>query len=102
MGFVKVASVNALSAGKMIGVQANGMKILIANIDGAYYAIGDVCTHRGCRLSGGALKESGVVTCPCHGSNFNVKTGSVTKGPASAPERVFQVKVEKDDILVEI
>jgi nitrite reductase/ring-hydroxylating ferredoxin subunit len=92
LGFVKVASAKALSAGTMIG----------ANVDGKYYAIGDKCTHRGCKLSGGTLKGSGVVGCPCHGSNFDVKTGNVVKGPAKTSEPAFQVKVEKDDVLVDI
>lgn len=86
----------------MIGAEANGKKILIANVGGTYYAIGDVCTHRACRLSGGTLKENGVVECPCHGSNFDVKTGNVAKGPAKTPEQTFQLKVEKDDILISI
>ena len=99
MGFVKVASTKDLTAGKMIGAEASGKPILVANVDGKYYAIGDKCTHRGCKLSGGALKEDSVV-CPCHKSIFDVKTGNVVKGPAKTPEPVFQVKVEQDQILV--
>jgi nitrite reductase/ring-hydroxylating ferredoxin subunit len=100
LGFVKVASAKALVAGKMVGAEAGGKPILVANVDGKYYAIGDKCTHRGCKLSGGTLKENGIVHCPCHGSDFDVKTGNVVKGPAKTPEPVYQVKVEKDDILV--
>lgn len=102
MGFVKVASAKALVAGKMVGAEVDGKPILVANVDGKYYAIGDKCTHRGCKISGGTLKENGVVECPCHGSNFDVKTGNVVKGPAKTPELAFKVKVEKDDVLVEI
>jgi 3-phenylpropionate/trans-cinnamate dioxygenase ferredoxin subunit len=102
LGFVKVASAKGLGAGKMVGAEAGGKPILVANVDGKYYAIGDKCTHRGCKLSGGTLKEDGVVECPCHGSNFDVKTGNVVKGPAKTPEPAFKVKVEKDDVLVDI
>ena len=102
MGFVRVASAKALVAGKMIGAEAGGKPILVANVDGKCYAIGDKCTHRGCKLSGGTLKENGIVQCPCHGSNFDVKTGNVVKGPAKTPEPAYQVKMEKDDILVNI
>jgi 3-phenylpropionate/trans-cinnamate dioxygenase ferredoxin subunit len=102
LGFVKVASAKALVAGKMVGAEAGGKQILVANVGGKYYAIGDKCTHRGCKLSSGTLKENGVVACPCHGSNFDVKTGNVVKGPAKTPEPMFQVKVEKDDILADI
>jgi nitrite reductase/ring-hydroxylating ferredoxin subunit len=102
LGFVKVASAKALVAGKMMSAEAGGKPILVANVDGKYYAIGDKCTHRGCKLSGGTLKENGVVECPCHGSSFDVKTGNVVKGPAKTSEPAFQVKVEKDDVLVNI
>jgi len=102
MGFVKVASTKDLTQGKMIGAEAGGKQVLIVNIDGKYYAIGDVCTHRGCKLSGGTIKEGGIVQCPCHGSNFDVKTGNVVKGPAKTPEPAFEVKVEKDQVLVNI
>jgi len=102
MGFVKVASTKDLTQGKMMGTEAGGEQILIANVDGKYYAVGDKCTHRGCKLSGGSLEEDGVVKCPCHGSKFNVKTGEVVKGPAKTPEPAFKLKVEKDQILVNI
>lgn len=102
MGFVKVASTKDLTQGKMMGTEAGGKQILIANVGGKYYAVGDKCTHRGCKLSSGSLKEGGIVQCPCHGSNFNVKTGEVIKGPAKTSEPTFKLKVEKDQISVTI
>lgn len=101
MGFVKVASSKDLTPGKMIGTKVGGKQIMIANVDGSFYAMADKCTHRGCRLSGGKLEE-GKVHCQCHGSVFNVETGKVVKGPAKTPEPTFQVKVEKDQIMVNI
>ena len=102
MKFVKVASTKDLTPNNMTGVEAGGKQILLVNLDGKYYAIGDTCTHKGCKLSGGTLKEGGIVQCPCHGSNFDAKTGSVVKGPAMTPEPAFEVKVEKDGVLVNI
>jgi len=101
MGFVKVASKKDLELGKMIGVEAGGKPIFLVNLEGKYYAIGNVCTHMGCVLSSGVLKGE-TVQCPCHGSVFNVKTGSVVKGPAKKPEPAFQVRVEGDQILVNV
>jgi nitrite reductase/ring-hydroxylating ferredoxin subunit len=101
MGFVKVASAKDVAHGKMIGAGAGGKQILIANVNGSFYAMEDKCTHRGCRLSGGKLEE-GNVYCPCHGSVFNVKTGNVVKGPAKTPQPTFQLKVEKDQVMVNI
>jgi len=99
MEFVKVASTKDLSPNKMIGVKAESNDILIANFAGKYYAIGNSCTHRDCKLSDGKLKD-GSITCPCHGSVFDIKTGNVLHGPAKNPEPVYQVKVEGDQILV--
>jgi len=101
MGFVKVASPKELGSNQMRGVEAGGKEILIVNLDGKYFAIGNVCTHMGCMLSDGALKGENV-QCPCHGSTFDVKTGKVVKGPAEKPEPAFEVKVEGNQILVNV
>jgi 3-phenylpropionate/trans-cinnamate dioxygenase ferredoxin subunit len=101
MVFVKVALVKDLKPGKMIGVEAGGKEVVVANVDGNYFAIGDRCTHMSCILSEGS--PGGLnVTCSCHGSVFDVKTGNVVKGPAKKPEPVFQVKAEDDQILVNV
>ena len=102
MGFVKVTSTRDLPLGKMRGTESSGKQILVANVDGKYYAINDKCTHRECKLSGGTLKDGGIIECPCHGSNFDLKTGNAVKGPAKMPELVFEVKVEKDQVLVNV
>ena len=99
MVFVKVASVDKLPAGSMMGVEAGGKDVLISNLGNKYYAIGNVCTHAGCRLSGGKLKGDNV-TCPCHGSTFDVKTGTVVNGPAKKPEQTCKTKTEGNDILI--
>lgn len=100
--FVKVGSTKDLPSGKMMGTESGNKQILIANVDGKYYAVGNVCTHMGCKLSGGTLKDGEIVECPCHGSNFDLKTGNAIKGPAKTPEPIFEVKLEKDQILVNV
>lgn len=90
-----------VAPGTMRGFRAGDRAILVSSIDGKFYAIGDKCTHRGCSLSKGRM-EGEVVTCPCHGSRFNLKTGAVVRGPAEAPEASYPVTVEGDGIWVEI
>jgi nitrite reductase/ring-hydroxylating ferredoxin subunit len=85
----------------MVGAKANDKEVLVANLDGNYYAIGNRCTYAGCRLSDGTLSGENV-RCPCHMSVFNIKTGNVVKGPTKNPEPVFQVKVEGDQVLVNV
>lgn len=101
MDFVKAVMKNGIAAGEMKSAEVAGISVLLANIAGEYYAIGNKCTHRGCKLSGGIF--DGVnVKCPCHKSVFNVKTGEVLHGPASKPAPTYAVKVEEEQILVNV
>ena len=72
-------------------------QVLLANIDGKYYAIGSVCTHMGGPLDRGKL-DGHEVECPWHGSRFDVTTGAVKRGPAARPEPSYEVKIEGQDI----
>jgi nitrite reductase/ring-hydroxylating ferredoxin subunit len=101
MGFVKVASTKDLKPGEMIEASAGGKEICVANMGGKYYAIDNRCTHMGCLLSGGTLSE-GNVTCPCHGSVFNVLTGDVVKGPAKKSEPAYGLRIEEDQVLIDV
>jgi nitrite reductase/ring-hydroxylating ferredoxin subunit len=101
MGFVKVLQENDLGPNEVKGVQADGKNVLVANVGGKYFAIGDVCMHMGCRLSNGTLTGENI-ECPCHGSTFSVKSGNFVKGPTKKPEPVYQVKVEGGQILVSV
>ncbi len=97
--FVKVASTNEISEGKMRKVLVGEHQVLLANVKSKYYAIGNVCTHVGGPLDRGVLEDN-VVQCPLHGSRFDVTTGQVKRGPAARPEPVYEVKVEGDNILI--
>ncbi len=101
MGFVKAVLKKDLEPEKMLGIEVGGEKILLVNLSGTYYAIGNRCTHRGCILTDGELKEENI-RCPCHRSVFDIRTGNVMKGPAKRPEPMFQVKVEGDQVLVNV
>ncbi|WP_327091783.1 Rieske (2Fe-2S) protein [Nonomuraea sp. NBC_01738] len=65
--------------------------------EGEFKAFSAVCTHKGCAV--GSPKD-GVLTCPCHGSEFDAGSGKCLKGPATAPLAVYQVKLEGDGIVV--
>jgi nitrite reductase/ring-hydroxylating ferredoxin subunit len=96
--FVRLIGVE-ISEGEMGGFKAGEVEVLVANIEGNLYAIGDRCTHRRCLLSKGKLEEN-VVICPCHRSRFDVKTGSVVSRPAKESEPIFEVIREGKDILI--
>jgi 3-phenylpropionate/trans-cinnamate dioxygenase ferredoxin subunit len=97
--FVKVAETAEVPPGKMKKVTVDGKEILIANVEGKYYAMGNKCTHRGGTLSRGSLSGK-VVKCPRHGAKFDVTTGEVVAGPAKKSEPTFEAKVEGKNIII--
>ena len=97
--FVKVALTSEVPEGKMKMVQLAGRQLCLANVGGSFCAIGNLCTHVGGPLAQGFLKDY-MVTCPLHGSQFDVRSGEVKRGPAVKPEPVYEVKVEGSNILV--
>jgi nitrite reductase/ring-hydroxylating ferredoxin subunit len=86
-----------LKDGDMQAFDVRGTKIAVANIAGMFYAFGDTCTHRGCSLAEGDLEET-TVTCPCHGSEFDVRSGAVLRGPASEPVGTYEVRAEGENL----
>ena len=97
--FIRVASTSEIPEGKMRRVIVDSLQVLVANVKGKYYAIGNVCTHLGGPLDKGIL-EGHEVECPLHRSHFDVTNGQVKRGPAARPEPVYDVKVESGSILV--
>jgi len=80
-------------------VQVNGQNICLANIDGKYFAINNICSHEGGPLADGRL-EGYEVECPWHQSKFDMRTGQVKVPPAVEPQVTYQVKVEGEDVLI--
>ncbi len=78
--FVEVAKTSEIERGKMKRVEVQGVDILIANVDGRYYALDDRCGHMNAMLSMGTLTGN-IVTCPFHFAEFDVTTGKRTKDP---------------------
>ncbi len=76
MTLVKVAKAKDIPLGKMKHVEVDGVEILIANVEGKFYAVGDRCPHLHAKVSEGTLIDR-VVTCPRHLSSFDVTTGRV-------------------------
>jgi glycine betaine catabolism B len=97
--FVKVAEIKDFQASLMMAVEVNGEKVCIANVEGRYYAIGNVCTHMGGPLAEGEI-EGFEVQCPWHGSKFDIRTGNVVRPPAMREEPTYEAKVEDNNILV--
>ena len=91
--FIAVLEASELAPGKMICVDVNGQRVLVANVDGVFYATDDTCTHEDASLSSGSLKGE-LVKCPLHGSRFSLRTGEAMEDPAAEPLRCYEVEVE--------
>jgi 3-phenylpropionate/trans-cinnamate dioxygenase ferredoxin subunit len=99
--YIKVARLADLPPEKMTCVEVDGLRILLARVDGGLYAADDLCTHEDASLCTGSLKGH-YVKCPLHGSRFDLRTGEPLEDPAEVPLRTYPVKVEDGDILVSI
>lgn len=98
---VKVGSVADVPPGSGKLVEVEGKHIAVFNVGGRYYAIDDTCPHQGGPLSEGEL-EGEVVTCPWHGSTFNVTTGAVLTPPARRGVNRYPVRDSGGVLSVEI
>ena len=112
--FTEVSKVDGLKNGTMKAVNAAGRQILLARVGDEYYAVDNICSHMKGNLSQGKL-EGTVVTCPLHGSQFDISNGRVVRwlkgGPmskiggalkSSKDLTVYNVKVEDGRVLVEV
>lgn len=101
--FVKVAELDQVPKGTSLGVELpDGFKICIANSDDEIYAIADRCTHADFPMHNGSVHGGATIECAWHGARFDMKTGRTIRLPAIKPIRTFEVRVEGNDILVEI
>lgn len=90
---MKLEGVHPPEPGKAIRVQVDGSPVAIFNVGGQLLAVDARCTHVGGPLDQGRVTGD-TVTCPLHGSQFNLRTGAVTRGPAVRPLRVYRARVE--------
>jgi 3-phenylpropionate/trans-cinnamate dioxygenase ferredoxin subunit len=96
-----VAKVTDIAPGRTLRVVVDGTEVLLCNVDGTLYAIEDVCTHDGAPLDQGELEGCRIV-CPRHGAEFDVRSGEVLKLPAVMPLPAYTVRIEGDDVFVDL
>src|ERR1700681_280690 len=99
--FVKVAKTGDIAPGEAKAVDIGAKRIAIFNIEGTYHAIDDTCTHRGGPLSEGMVVGN-AVTCPWHGAVFDVISGRVLGLPAPRSVAIYEVRIDGDDIELEL
>jgi 3-phenylpropionate/trans-cinnamate dioxygenase ferredoxin subunit len=97
----RVAALSEVAPGTTHRVDVAGAEVLLCNVDGAIYAIEDVCTHDGGALDQGLLQGACVV-CPRHGATFDVRTGDALTLPAVLPVATFPVHVRDGNVYLEL
>jgi nitrite reductase/ring-hydroxylating ferredoxin subunit len=98
-GFVPVTQASELPPGAMRWAAVDGVRVLIANVGGTFYALRDACGHRHAPLSKGNL-HGYVVECPLHFALFDVRTGCFMSGPASADVPSYEVRIDDGTVWV--
>ena len=99
--FVKVASLPDLKTSKLMCVKPQGLRIALAYVEGRVFAVDDMCSHEDASLAKGSLHGE-CIKCPLHGSRFDLNTGAALDEPAEEPVKTYAVKIEDDDILVQL
>lgn len=115
MPTITIGKVGEIPVGSMKEAQYEGQHILIANVEGKFYAINGICSHMNMLLQRGKL-EGYILTCPFHGAKFDVRDGSVVAPHNSQidqylasmnlptlptrPLKKYDVKVEGESIII--
>jgi len=101
MGKILAGKTSEIPPGKIIKVESNGKDILVANVDGNYFAMDDTCTHQGASLSEGTI-EGSTLTCPWHGSTWDCKNGKLIAFASQIKDLAsYKTTVEADSVFVE-
>ena len=96
-----MATLSELKTGKLLRVDHESHCILLAYVDGDVYAVDNTCTHEDASLAKGSL-HGDCVKCPLHGSRFSLKTGEALDEPAEEKLNTYPVKIDGNDILVQL
>lgn len=99
---VTIASTADIKPGELAAFQVQGLRIAVANANGRFFAIDDTCTHEDCSLADEGTLDGTVVTCGCHGAQFDVTTGAVLAPPAYEPLKAYALRIEQGHVVVEI
>lgn len=99
LDYVTIASEDELANGERLYVEIDEFRIVLFNIAGQLYAIGDVCSHDDGPISEGDLEDH-QVACPRHGARFDVRNGAVITPPASVDIPAYPVRLHRGQIQI--
>jgi 3-phenylpropionate/trans-cinnamate dioxygenase ferredoxin subunit len=101
MTLKKAANVGDILPGRVQVVEVEGEEIALCNVGGEFFAVANLCTHDHGPLGEGQVMDH-QVECPRHGARFDVRSGQVKALPAVQPIPTYEVKVEGDEVFVDL
>ncbi|MCP5277486.1 MAG: non-heme iron oxygenase ferredoxin subunit [Thiobacillus sp.] len=101
MAWVSVAGAHELAPTQMKRVEAAGKRLLLANAEGKYYCVDEMCTHEDYSLWFGCIKGRSI-KCSLHGSYFDLENGKPLNDPADCPLATYPTKVEDGQVWVDV
>ncbi len=97
--YVTVANVGDIQPGGLMYVEVGEDPVCLVNLDGEFFALGDLCTHEEASLSEGMVIGD-ELECPLHGGAFEIRTGKPAALPVVVPAQTYRVRVVGDDVQV--
>lgn len=99
--FTKVASKSDFDSARVKHIEHGGQSVMVIRLGDEYFALDAICTHEETDLSRGIIMGE-FITCPLHLSRFSIRTGDVDNPPAEEPLHKYELKIDGDDILVDL
>ena len=101
MSFVRACATSDVEPGAALAVTVDDVAVAVVRDGDDWYAVYDECTHAAIPLSEGEV-EGNQIECWLHGSMFDLRTGKPTNLPATEPVAIYPVRVEGNDVLVDV
>ncbi|MCB1757485.1 MAG: non-heme iron oxygenase ferredoxin subunit [Gammaproteobacteria bacterium] len=99
--FINACKRDELQPGQMKRVMTPQGAVLLANVDGDYCAVDDLCTHEEVSLYLGCMRGD-IIECSLHSGSFNLRTGEAVRAPAEKNLRTFQTRLLGEEVQIAI
>lgn len=100
MAWIRIAAATQLQDDEVMPIALGDAQLALYRSAGEFHVTDNVCTHQYALLSDGYV-EDGCIECPLHQARFDLRTGAALCAPATQPIRVYPVRVEGNDVLVD-
>jgi 3-phenylpropionate/trans-cinnamate dioxygenase ferredoxin subunit len=101
MNWIKIATVDQIDEDESLAVELDGKQLAVHHTEGEFFVTDNICSHQYALLSDGFL-EDGCIECPLHQAKFDLRTGQALCAPATEPVKVYETRIEGDDLLINL